>query len=114
MNPEPLKLGATLGETTIKIVEMTVWGDVLIIGGNLSREFGPSSSGKTIIITSIEGNASIPGVTIIAFLYLGQNISFRDAHYANNPEHIKRKPFYPDGVPGATKIHGIPTGVFIS
>jgi len=30
-----------------------------IDGHNLSKEFGPSSSGKTIIIASTEGNVSI-------------------------------------------------------
>jgi hypothetical protein len=45
----------------MKNVEMTVDQNVLIIKVNLSKEFGPSSSGKTIIIASTEGNASIPG-----------------------------------------------------
>jgi len=39
---------------------MTVEGNTLIIKVDLSKEFGPSSSGKTIIIASTEGNVSIP------------------------------------------------------
>ncbi len=45
----------------MKNVEMEVKGDILTIRVDLSKEFGPSSSGKTIIIASTEGNASIPG-----------------------------------------------------
>jgi hypothetical protein len=41
-------------------VEMTVEGNILKIKVDLSKEFGPSSSGKTIIIASTEGNVSIP------------------------------------------------------
>ena len=39
---------------------MTVEGNTLIIKVDLTKEFGPSSSGKTIIIASTEGNQSIP------------------------------------------------------
>ncbi len=45
----------------MKNVEMTVDGNILTIQVDLSKEFGPSSSGKTIIIASTEGNAAIPG-----------------------------------------------------
>jgi hypothetical protein len=45
----------------MKNVEMTVEGDILTIKVDLAKEFGPSSSGKTIIIASTEGNISIPG-----------------------------------------------------
>ncbi|HSH71076.1 MAG TPA: hypothetical protein VK997_14220 [Deferrisomatales bacterium] len=45
----------------MKNVEMSVAGNVLTIRVDLSKEFGPSSSGKTIIIASTEGNASVPG-----------------------------------------------------
>jgi len=40
----------------MKNVEMTQDGDILTIKVDLSKEFGPSSSGKTIIIASTEGN----------------------------------------------------------
>ena len=45
----------------MKNVEMTVEGNILTLKVDLSKEFGPSSSGKTIIIASTEGNVSIPG-----------------------------------------------------
>ena len=44
----------------MKNVEMKVEGDILTIRVDLSKEFGPSSSGKTIIIATTEGNQSIP------------------------------------------------------
>jgi hypothetical protein len=43
----------------VKNVEMRVEGDRLTIEIDLSKEYGPSSSGKTIIIASTEGNVSI-------------------------------------------------------
>jgi len=45
----------------MKNVEMKVDGNILTITVDLSKEFGPSSSGKTIIIASTEGNISVPG-----------------------------------------------------
>jgi hypothetical protein len=44
----------------MKNVEMTVDGNILTIKVDLSKDFGPSSSGKTIIIASTEGNVVIP------------------------------------------------------
>ncbi len=44
----------------MKNVEMSVDGDILTIRVDLSKEFGPSSSGKTIIVASTEGNVSVP------------------------------------------------------
>ncbi len=44
----------------MKNVEMKLEGDMLTIKVDLTKEFGPSSSGKTIIIASTEGNISIP------------------------------------------------------
>jgi hypothetical protein len=43
----------------MKNVEMKVEGDKLTITVDLTKEFGPSSSGKTIIIASSEGNQTI-------------------------------------------------------
>ena len=40
---------------------MTVEGDTLIIKVDLSKDFGPSKSGKTIIVASTEGNATVQG-----------------------------------------------------
>jgi hypothetical protein len=39
---------------------MVVAGNILTITVDLSMEFGPSSSGKTIIIASTEGNVALP------------------------------------------------------
>ncbi|MCC6158359.1 MAG: hypothetical protein IT350_09935 [Deltaproteobacteria bacterium] len=44
----------------MKNVEMSRDGDILTIKVDLSREFGPSASGKTIMIATTEGNVSIP------------------------------------------------------
>ena len=44
----------------MKNVEMEVVDNILTIKVDLTREFGPSSSGKTIIIATTEGNVSIP------------------------------------------------------
>jgi len=43
----------------MKNVEMSVEGEDLIIKVDLSKDFGPSKSGKTIIIASTEGNVSV-------------------------------------------------------
>ena len=45
----------------MKNVEMKVEGNILIIKVDLTKEFGPSSSGKTIIIGSTEGNVAVEG-----------------------------------------------------
>lgn len=45
----------------MKNVEMAVEGKILTIKVDLTKEFGLSSSGKTIIIASTEGNAPILG-----------------------------------------------------
>jgi hypothetical protein len=44
----------------MKNVEMFVEGTILTIKVDLSKTFGPSASGKTIIIASTEGNITIP------------------------------------------------------
>jgi len=44
----------------MKNVEMKMEGNILMIRVDLTKEFGPSASGKTIIIASTEGNISIP------------------------------------------------------
>lgn len=45
----------------MKNVEMLLEGNILTIKVDVTKEFGPSSSGKTIIIASTEGNVGIPG-----------------------------------------------------
>jgi len=44
----------------MKNVELKVEGDILTIRVDLTKEFGPSSSGKNIIIATTEGNVSVP------------------------------------------------------
>ena len=44
----------------MKNVEMSLNGNILTIKVDLTKEFGPSASGKTIIIASTEGNVSVP------------------------------------------------------
>ena len=44
----------------MKNVDMKIDGNILTIKVDLTKEFGPSSSGKTIIIASTEGNISVP------------------------------------------------------
>ncbi|MFC1935729.1 hypothetical protein ACFLX9_03085 [Chloroflexota bacterium] len=52
----------------MKNVELSVSGNTLTIKVDLSKEFGPSSSGKTIIIASTEGNFPLPGRTEVVGL----------------------------------------------
>ena len=35
-------------------------GDILTIMVDITKEYGPSSSGKTIIVGSTEGNVAVP------------------------------------------------------
>lgn len=44
----------------MKNVEMKLEGDILTIKVDVTKEFGPSASGKTIIVASTEGNISVP------------------------------------------------------
>jgi len=44
----------------MKNCEMKLEGNLLIITVDISKEFGKSSTGKSIIIGSTEGNVSIP------------------------------------------------------
>jgi len=45
----------------MKNVEMKIENNILIVKIDLTKEFGPSTSGKTIIIASTEGNVAIDG-----------------------------------------------------
>ena len=47
----------------MKNVEMSVDKDILTIRVDLAKDFGPSKSGKTVIIASSGGNQTIPGTT---------------------------------------------------
>jgi hypothetical protein len=53
----------------MKNIEIETKGNILTIKIDLSKTFGPSSSGKSIIIASTEGNQAVaPGV------YAGVNV----------------------------------------
>jgi hypothetical protein len=43
-------------------IELRVEGTKLILVVDLTKEIGPSSSGKNTLIASTEGNANVPGV----------------------------------------------------
>ncbi|MBF0501102.1 MAG: hypothetical protein HQM09_13265 [Candidatus Riflebacteria bacterium] len=45
----------------MKNVELTVEGNMLTIKVDLTKEFGNSTSGKSVIIGTTEGNYTIPG-----------------------------------------------------
>ncbi len=45
----------------MKNVEMNIEGNILNIKVDLSKDFGASSSGKSIIVASTEGNYALPG-----------------------------------------------------
>jgi hypothetical protein len=48
------------GDNDMKNVLMSVAGNILTITVDLTKEFGPSASGKTIIVASTEGNIAVP------------------------------------------------------
>jgi len=56
---------------------MQVQGDTLTIKIDLKKEFGPSSSGKTTIIATTEGNVAVPDHEDIK---IGINVYKKD-HY---------------------------------
>ena len=45
----------------MKNIEMKLEGNILTMKVDLTKEFGTSSSGKTIIIASSEGNVAVDG-----------------------------------------------------
>ncbi|MBF0518384.1 MAG: hypothetical protein HQK92_01520 [Nitrospirae bacterium] len=49
----------------MKNVEMSLSGNILTIKVDISKEFGLSSSGKTTIIASTEGNQSVDGAETV-------------------------------------------------
>jgi hypothetical protein len=44
----------------MKNIEMALTGEKLVITVDLTKDYGPSKSGKSITIASTEGNISIP------------------------------------------------------
>ena len=60
------------GYAQMKNIEMKKTGNKLVITVDLSKDFGPSASGKSIIIASTEGNQNVegaPGVKIGLNIY---------------------------------------------
>jgi hypothetical protein len=60
-------------------------GDLLIVKIDLSKDYGPSASGKTVIVASTRGNARIPGedeayIGINAFRRNGRRARSGDAN----------------------------------
>lgn len=45
----------------MKNIDVTVQKNVMVIKVDLTKSFGPSKSGKTIIIASTEGNQKVEG-----------------------------------------------------
>lgn len=45
---------------SMKNVEMTLEGTILTMKVDISKDFGPSKSGKSITIASTEGNVILP------------------------------------------------------
>ena len=48
-------------QQNMKNIEMTTAGNILTIKVDISQRFGQSSSGKSTIVASTEGNQSVPG-----------------------------------------------------
>lgn len=48
-----------------KNIHYTVEGDMLTIRVDLSERYGPSASGKTIIVASSEGNQKLDGTPVV-------------------------------------------------
>ncbi len=45
----------------MKNIDLSIEGNILTIKVDISKDFGPSASGKSITIASTEGNKSLPG-----------------------------------------------------
>ena len=60
----------TKGDEEMQNVKLEVKGDKLIIEIDLTKDFGPSKSGKTITIASTRGNQKIEGTDAV----IGLNI----------------------------------------
>lgn len=52
---------AKRSQARMKNVELSLEKDILTVTVDLSQEFGPSKSGKTIIVASTQGNKTLPG-----------------------------------------------------
>ncbi len=61
----------------MKNVEVTVDHGTLVIKVDLTKELGPSSSGKSIIIATTGGNIDVPGIDDTKF---GLNVYRKRPH----------------------------------
>ena len=57
----------------MKNISMEVSGNVLTVTIDLSKDQGPSKSGKTVVIASTAGNVDIPGHDLPYVIKLGLN-----------------------------------------
>ena len=66
-SPKPSKSKTSKGKAGgktragMKNVELLVEGEILSVISDLSKDFGPSKSGKTVIVASTGGNKIVPG-----------------------------------------------------
>lgn len=44
----------------MKNIEMTIEGEILTVKIDLSKNYGPSKTGKSIVVASSEGNVNVP------------------------------------------------------
>ena len=58
----------------MKNIEMKTEKNILTIRVDLSKSFGRSGSGKSIIIASTEGNQDVPGTPAVDGVKIGLNI----------------------------------------
>lgn len=62
-------------EQSMRNCEMKIEGDKLLIEIDLTQDFGPSKSGRTIIIASTQGNVDVrDGIKIGVNCYKGRNL----------------------------------------
>lgn len=48
----------------MKNVNLTITDNKLCIEVDLAQDFGPSSSGKSVVIATTEGNKTVPGTDV--------------------------------------------------
>mgnify|MGYP003435739642 CR=1 FL=1 len=58
---------------TVKNIETRMEGSKLILTIDTTKTFGPSKSGKTIIVASTEGNVKVGNVTVGLNVYKGRS-----------------------------------------
>lgn len=78
------------GRGNAKNVDMKVEGNLLTITVDLSKDYGPSKSGKTVIIATTEGNKTVPGrdqkIGLNVFKYIDNRCQCGDRKSFKNVE----------------------------